>query len=91
MIQPKKTQKFMKTTFNPIVRTHFSAVNSKLTMLDAQNNYQFQKINIFKNCKNIRLKITMHHRPWSTKMSWQTNLWGRETKIRSFTDTRSRF
>ena len=37
----------MKTTFNHIGRTHCLAVNSILTMPDAQNNNQFQKINIF--------------------------------------------
>ena len=47
----KQTQHFMKTTFNQIVRTHFSAANSILTIPDAQNNYQFQKINIFKKFK----------------------------------------
>ena len=52
----KKNTKFMKTTPNPIVRTHVSAVNSILTMPDAQNNYQFQKINIFKIFKKIRPK-----------------------------------
>ena len=43
MTHPKKTQKFMKTTFNPIVRTHFPAANSILKTPDTKNKHWFQK------------------------------------------------
>ena len=89
----EKIQKLMKSTGNHIVRTHIPAVNSILIMPDAENKncFFFQKINMFKILKKILTKIPIHRRPWSCKMSCQTNLWGRGTKMKLPAHMKSQF